>query len=71
MAEQVIASGGTGAAYCIYCIALRFTAKKESAMERQLKEEEKILESVAEKKALMGVAELAKGIQYEDPIKTR
>jgi ATP-dependent RNA helicase DDX41 len=28
------------------------------------------LESVAEKKALMGVAELAKGIQYEDPIKT-
>ncbi|XP_043267279.1 ATP-dependent RNA helicase abstrakt [Venturia canescens] len=45
-------------------------AKKESAMERQLKEEEKILESVAENKALMGVAELAKGIQYEDPIKT-
>ncbi|XP_039297448.1 LOW QUALITY PROTEIN: ATP-dependent RNA helicase abstrakt [Nilaparvata lugens] len=47
-----------------------YSAKKESAMERQLKEEEKILESVAEKKALMGVAELAKGIQYEDPIKT-
>ncbi|XP_059471882.1 ATP-dependent RNA helicase abstrakt [Neocloeon triangulifer] len=45
-------------------------AKKESAMEKQLKEEEKILESVAERKALMGVAELAKGIQYEDPIKT-
>lgn len=45
-------------------------AKKESAMERQLKEEEKILESIAEKKALMGVAELAKGIQYEDPIRT-
>lgn len=40
-------------------------------MEKQLKEEEKILESIAEKKALMGVAELAKGIQYEDPIKTR
>lgn len=40
-------------------------------MEKQLKEEEKILESVAEKKALMGVAELAKGIQYDDPIKTR
>lgn len=47
------------------------TAKKESAKEKQLKEEEKILESVAEKKALMGVAELAKGIQYQDPIKTR
>ncbi|KAH0537698.1 ATP-dependent RNA helicase abstrakt [Cotesia glomerata] len=45
-------------------------AKKESALEKQLKEEEKILESVAENKALMGVAELAKGIQYEDPIKT-
>lgn len=45
-------------------------SKKVSAVERQLKEEEKILESVAEKTALMGVAELAKGIQYEDPIKT-
>lgn len=45
-------------------------ARKISAVEKQLKEEEKILESVAEKKALMGVAELAKGIQYEDPIKT-
>lgn len=41
-----------------------------SAVEKQLKEEEKILESVAEKKALMGVAELAKGVQYEDPKKT-
>lgn len=39
-------------------------------MEKQLKEEEKILESVAENKALMGVAELAKGIQYKDSIKT-
>ena len=46
-------------------------AKKESAMERQLKEEEKILESVAERKALMGVAELAKGIQYEESLRTR
>ncbi|KAK7575914.1 hypothetical protein V9T40_012200 [Parthenolecanium corni] len=45
-------------------------AKKESAKEKQLKEEKKILESIAGKKALMGVAELAKGIQYEDPIKT-
>lgn len=39
-------------------------------MEKQLKEEEKILESVTENKALMGVAELAKGIQYDEPIKT-
>ncbi|KAF6029630.1 abs [Bugula neritina] len=45
-------------------------ASKESALEKQLKEEEKILESVAEKTALMGVAELAKGIEYTDPIKT-
>ncbi|XP_064466091.1 ATP-dependent RNA helicase abstrakt-like isoform X3 [Ornithodoros turicata] len=45
-------------------------ARKESALEKQLKEEEKILESVAERRALMGVAELAKGIQYEDPITT-
>ncbi|KAG8179326.1 hypothetical protein JTE90_011590 [Oedothorax gibbosus] len=45
-------------------------ARKESALEKQLKEEEKILESVAEKRALMGVAELARGIQYQQPIKT-
>ncbi|XP_017771251.1 PREDICTED: ATP-dependent RNA helicase abstrakt [Nicrophorus vespilloides] len=45
-------------------------AKKVSAAERQLRKEEEILESVAEKKALMGVSELAKGIQYNDPIKT-
>lgn len=45
-------------------------AKKVSAVERQLKKEEEILESVAEKKALMGVSELAKGIQYYEPIKT-
>lgn len=54
----------------IYNVPLVSTAKKESAMEKQLKEEEKILESVAENKALMGVAELAKGIEYTDPIKT-
>lgn len=45
-------------------------SKKVSAVEKQLKEEEKILESVTEKTALKGVAELAKGIQYDDPIKT-
>lgn len=45
-------------------------ARKETAREKQLKEEEKILESVAEKTALMGVAELAKGIQYSEPITT-
>ncbi|KAJ2942346.1 hypothetical protein O0L34_g15896 [Tuta absoluta] len=45
-------------------------ARALSAAERQAREEEHILESVAQAKALMGVAELAKGIQYEDPIKT-
>lgn len=45
-------------------------ASKQSEKEKLLKEEEKILESVAEKKALMGVSELAKGIEYTDPIKT-
>ncbi|KAA8589088.1 hypothetical protein FQN60_010433 [Etheostoma spectabile] len=46
------------------------TARKESAKEKQLKEEEKILESVAEGRALMSVKEMAKGIIYDDPIKT-
>ena len=46
------------------------TESKETAIEKQLKEEEKILESVADKTALKGVAELAKGIEYTDPIKT-
>ncbi|XP_050682803.1 ATP-dependent RNA helicase abstrakt [Leptidea sinapis] len=45
-------------------------ARALSAAERQAKEEEHILESVAQSKALMGVAELAKGIQYFEPIKT-
>lgn len=44
--------------------------KKESAKEKLLAEEEKILQSVTEKTALKGVAELAKGIQYSEPIKT-
>ena len=47
-----------------------FSARKETVREKQLKEEEQILQSVAEKTALMGVAELAKGILYKDPIKT-
>ena len=50
-----------------YC---NFSARKETVREKQLKEEEQILQSVAEKTALMGVAELAKGINYNDPIKT-
>ena len=45
-------------------------ARQESEMDKQLKEEEKILRSVAENTALRSAAELAKGIQYLDPIKT-
>uniref|UniRef100_A0A8C8EYP0 Probable ATP-dependent RNA helicase DDX41 n=1 Tax=Oncorhynchus tshawytscha TaxID=74940 RepID=A0A8C8EYP0_ONCTS len=45
-------------------------ARKESAKEKQLKEEQKILQSVAEGRALMSVKEMAKGIIYDDPIKT-
>ena len=43
---------------------------KESDREKQLKEEQKILESVAQAKALMSIQEIARGIQYLDPIKT-
>lgn len=45
-------------------------AKKETFLEKQRREEEKILKSVGESTALMGVAELAKGVEYTDPIKT-
>ena len=46
------------------------TLVKVSEKEKQLKEEEKILASVAESKALLSFSELAKGIQYYEPIKT-
>ncbi len=46
------------------------TAQKESEREKQLKEEEKILASIAETKALLSFTEIAKGIQYVNPIKT-
>ncbi|XP_032824458.1 putative ATP-dependent RNA helicase DDX41 [Petromyzon marinus] len=42
----------------------RAEARKESAKEKMLEEEKKILESVAEGKALMSVKEMAKGITY-------
>ena len=45
-------------------------ARQESERDKQLKEEEKILRSLAENTALRSAAELAKGIQYIDPIKT-
>lgn len=43
---------------------------KETEVEKQLREEEKILESVAERKALMAATELAKGITYSEAMKT-
>eukprot|EP00794_Sanderia_malayensis_P005774 gene5774-6479_t len=43
---------------------------KETTLQKQLKEEEKILESISERKALMAAGEIAKGIVYDNPIKT-
>ena len=45
-------------------------ARQESAMEKQLKEEERILAQVREQTALKGASELAKGIQYTEPLTT-
>ena len=44
--------------------------EKETEVEKLLREEQKILESVAESKALMAAAELAKGIVYTEALKT-
>ncbi|CDW60042.1 DEAD and CAP GLY and Dynactin domain containing p rotein [Trichuris trichiura] len=43
---------------------------KESELDKKLKEEEKLLQSVAEKTALKTAAELARGVSYVEPIKT-
>ncbi|XP_047495072.1 ATP-dependent RNA helicase abstrakt-like [Penaeus chinensis] len=43
-------------------------ARKESELEKQRREEKRLLEAVAEKRALMGVSELARGVQYEDSV---
>ena len=43
---------------------------KETEAEKQLREEKKILESIAERKALMAATELAKGITYTKALKT-
>ena len=45
-------------------------AKQESQLEKQLKEEEKILQAVKEQTALKGAGELAKGVEYTTPLKT-
>ena len=43
---------------------------KESAKDKQLKEEQKILQSVSEIRALQSVQDLAQGIAYDKPLKT-
>eukprot|EP01135_Chromosphaera_perkinsii_P004807 Nk52_evm38s296 gene=Nk52_evmTU38s296 len=43
---------------------------EQTISEKQLQEEEEILKTVAENKALMSVNELAHGVQYTEPIKT-
>ncbi|CAF1196131.1 unnamed protein product [Rotaria sordida] len=42
----------------------------QTSTDKILEEEERILQNVVETKALMGVAELAKGIEYTEPIRT-
>lgn len=43
---------------------------RETETQKQLREEEQLLESVAERRALMGVGEIAQGIQYSESLKT-
>ncbi|KAA0203941.1 hypothetical protein HAZT_HAZT009295 [Hyalella azteca] len=45
-------------------------ARKESEIEKLRREEQKLLEAVAEKRALMGVGELAQGVQYTESLCT-
>ncbi|CAF3634332.1 unnamed protein product [Rotaria sp. Silwood1] len=42
----------------------------QTSTDKILEEEERILQNVVETRALMGVAEIAKGIEYTDPIRT-
>ena len=46
------------------------TAHRVSELDRQKEEEQKILSSIKETRALMGVAELAKGVVYSEPVKS-
>ena len=45
-------------------------AHKVSELDKQRQEEEKILHSIQETRALMSVGELAKGVVYTEPLKT-
>jgi len=46
------------------------SAHKVSELDKQREEEEKILHSIQETRALMSVGELAKGVIYTEPLKT-
>ena len=47
-----------------------FLAHKVSEMDKQRQEEQKILHSIQETRALMSVGELAKGVTYTESLKT-
>ena len=46
------------------------TGSKSTALDKQLEEEQKILNSIQEQKALMTVKELAEGITYTESLVT-
>lgn len=46
------------------------TANKVSELDKQRVEEEKILHSIQETRALMGVGEIAKGVTYTESLRT-
>ena len=56
---------------CANCnVGLYCVAHKVSELDKQLQEEEKILHSIQETRALMGVGELAKGVVYTQSLQT-
>ena len=68
--ETILAEDGTSLLLQHSKLKKLAEAKQESEKEKRKKEEEILLQSVKENTALMGAAELAKGVQYVDPIKT-
>ena len=68
--ETILAKDGTSLLLQHSKLKKLAEAKQESEKEKRKKEEEILLQSVKENTALMGAAELAKGVQYVDPIKT-
>lgn len=52
---------------CLWCLCLVFSARKESAKEKQLKEEEKILESVAEGRGIIAARAMRRWTKLPHP----